>query len=142
MEWTYLNEPFTYDMIGDHYGFVYIIFNMITGKKYLGKKWFWSSRKKKVKGKKRAVRLKLESDWESYYGSSADLIKDIEKHGKENFHRKIIHLCKTKGDTSYFEAKYQFEHGVLESDDWYNAWIIVRVRKNHLSSGKIPLISS
>ena len=142
MEWTYLNDKFSYAMIGENYGFVYIITNTVTDKKYLGKKWFWSSRKKKVKGKKRSVRLKLESDWETYYGSSAELQADIEKYGKDKFRREIIHLCKTKGDTSYYEAKYQFECGVLESDQWYNAWIIVRVRKNHLTSYKNRQTSS
>jgi len=142
MEWTYLNDKFSYEMIGDHYGFVYIVTNTVTDRKYLGKKWFWSSRKKKVKGKKRAVRLKLESDWESYYGSSVELTADVEKYGKDKFRREIIHLCKTKGDASYYEAKYQFECGVLESDQWYNAWIIVRVRKNHLTSYKNRQISS
>ena len=136
MEWTYLNDKFSYTMIGENYGFVYIITNTVTDKKYLGKKWFWSSRKKKVKGKKRAVRLKLESDWESYYGSSAELKADIEKYGKDKFRREIMRLCKTKGDASYYEAKYQFECGVLENDQWYNAWIIVRVRKNHLTTYK------
>jgi hypothetical protein len=142
MEWTYLNDKFPYAMIGENFGFVYVITNTVTDRKYLGKKWFWSSRKKKVKGKKRAVRLKLESDWESYYGSSAELTADVEKYGKDKFRREIIHLCKTKGDASYYEAKYQFECGVLESDQWYNAWIIVRVRKNHLTSYKNRQTSS
>ena len=142
MEWTYLNDKFSYAMIGENFGFVYVITNTVTDRKYLGKKWFWSSRKKKVKGKKRAVRLKLESDWESYYGSSAELTVDVEKYGKDKFRREIIHLCKTKGDASYYEAKYQFECGVLESDQWYNAWIIVRVRKNHLTSYKNRQTSS
>jgi hypothetical protein len=133
MTWTYGIKIFTSDDIKSNYGFVYIITNTVNDKKYIGKKWFWSLRKKKIKGKKRAKRIKLESDWKDYYGSSADLIADIVKYGKDKFKREILILCKTKGDASYHEARLQFEYKVLESDQYYNQWIICKVRKNHIS---------
>jgi len=133
MTWTYGIKTFTSDDIDGNYGFVYIITNTVNDRKYIGKKWFWSLRKKKIKGKKRAKRVKLESDWKDYYGSSAELLADIEKYGKDNFKREILVLCKTKGDTSYHEARLQFEFRVLESDEYYNSWIICKVRKNHIS---------
>jgi hypothetical protein len=133
MTWTYGIKKFTSDDIESNYGFVYIITNTVNDKKYIGKKWFWSLRKKKIKGKKRAKRIKLESDWKDYYGSSADLIADIVKYGKDKFKREILILCKTKGDASYHEARLQFEYKVLESDQYYNQWIICKVRKNHIS---------
>ena len=133
MTWTYGIKKFTSDDIESNYGFVYIITNTVNDKKYIGKKWFWSLRKKKIKGKKRAKRIKLESDWKDYYGSSADLITDIVKYGKDKFKREILILCKTKGDASYHEARLQFEYKVLESDQYYNQWIICKVRKNHIS---------
>lgn len=133
MTWTYGIKNFTSDDIDTNYGFVYIITNTVNNRKYIGKKWFWSLRKKKIKGKKRAKRIKLESDWKDYYGSSAELTADVLTYGKDKFKREILILCKTKGDASYHEARLQFEFKVLESDQYYNAWIICKVRKNHIS---------
>ena len=130
LEWTYNKEIFTEDNIGDNYGFVYIITNLSNNKKYIGKKFFYSSKTKQVKGKKKKV--KVFSDWENYYGSNSELKNDVETLGKELFSREIIHLCKSKGAAGYLEAKEQFVRNVLENDDYYNTWIMVRVRKSHL----------
>lgn len=134
LEWQYKEETFTSEKIGDNYGFVYIITNLSNNKKYIGKKFFWSAKTKQVKGKKK--KFKVESDWESYYGSNETLKQDILTLGKESFLREIIHLCKSKGDCGYLEAKEQFISGVLESEDYYNSWIMVRVRKSHLKNIK------
>jgi len=130
LEWQYNNEIFTEDLIGDNYGFVYIITNLNNNKKYIGKKFFYSLRTKQVKGKKK--RVKLSSDWQSYYGSNTELQNDVKVLGEANFTREIIHLCKSKGVCGYLEAKEQFIRNVLETDDYYNTWIMVRVRKSHL----------
>ena len=130
LNWKYNNSDFTEDLIGDNYGFVYIITNTISGKKYIGKKFFYSSKTKVVKGKKK--RLKVASDWQTYFGSNEELKKDVIIHGKDSFDRQIIHLCKSKGECGYLEAKEQFVSGVLESNDYYNTWIMVRVRKSHI----------
>ena len=130
LNWIYKHIDFTEDMIGDNYGFVYCITNTTTGKKYIGKKFFYSSKTRQVKGKKK--RFKVSSDWQTYYGSNEELKKDVIIHGKENFERKILHLCLTKGTAGYLEAKEQFVRGVLESDDYYNTWIMVRVRDSHI----------
>jgi len=127
--WFYNNEYF--DTIGDYIGFVYIITNQINNRKYIGKKNFYFSKTKQVKGKKK--RFKVESDWLDYYGSSAELSADVEKYGKENFKREILRLCKSKGEFAYFEAKYQFDNKVLESDEYYNSWISCRIHKKHLT---------
>ena len=92
--------------------------------------WIWSEKKrKKIRGKK-------ESDWRDYYGSSPNLTKDIEKLGKDKFTREILHYCTSKALTSYIEAKEQFERKVLESDDYYNGHIQVRVHGSHIK-GKL-----
>lgn len=96
----------------DYYGFIYMITNKITGKRYIGRKYFTKAATRQVKGKKRKTRK--ESDWLDYYGSSPSLLKDIEELGKDNFHREILRLCKTRGETNYWEARYQFEYRVLE----------------------------
>lgn len=96
-----------------------------------GKKLFWFTRK--VKGK----RVKTESDWRDYHGSNEELLEDVEAYGKENFERVILRLCKTKSEMSYFEAKEQFETDcLLKPDEYYNGWIMVRVRRNQLGIGK------
>jgi hypothetical protein len=112
-------------------GYVYCITNLTNNKKYLGKKNFYFSRTKVVKGKKK--KTKVESDWRDYYGSNKELIADVDLLGANHFRREIIKLCKSKGEFGYYEAKYQFENNVLESDDWYNTWIMCRVHKKHLT---------
>lgn len=130
LEWIYNNNIFTENDIDNNIGFVYIIENMTTNRKYIGKKLFWSSKTRQVNKKKK--RFKVISDWQEYYGSNEALKKDVETLGKENFTRTIIHLCKSKGECSYLEAKEQFIHNVIESDDFYNTWIMVRVRNSHI----------
>ena len=130
INWTYQDKEFTEDQIGENYGFVYCITNKVSGKKYIGKKFFYSSKTKQVKGKKK--KIKVSSDWQTYYGSNEELKKDVIMHGQEMFERTITHLCKTKGECGYLEAKEQFLKCVLESDEYYNTWIMVRVRKSHI----------
>jgi len=127
--WFYNGEYI--DTPGEFIGFVYLITNQITGKKYIGKKNFYFSKTKQVKGKKK--RFKIESDWLDYYGSNKELLTDVEKLGKEHFKREILMLCHTKGDFAYYEAKLQFDNKVLEGDQYYNTWIMVRVHKKHLT---------
>jgi hypothetical protein len=130
LNWLHNGIDFTEEMIGDNYGFVYLITNLDTGKKYIGKKFFYSSKTKQVKGKKK--KIKVPSDWQTYYGSNTELQKDVTIQGRERFKREILHLCLSKGTCGYLEAKEQFVSGALEGDDYYNSWIMVRVRKSHI----------
>jgi hypothetical protein len=129
MTWFYNGSP--YSEIGEYIGFVYEITNLSNNKKYIGKKNFYFSKTKQVKGKKK--KFKVESDWLSYYGSNEELKFDVALHGEENFRRDILRLCKTKAEFGYFEAKLQFERNVLESDEYYNSWISCRIHKKHLT---------
>lgn len=113
-----------------YYGFIYIIENLTDGKAYIGRKYFTKAGTKQVKGKKRKTRK--ESDWKDYYGSSPRLLEDIEKLGKDNFKRTVVRLCKTRGETNYWEAKMQFLLGVLESDSFYNDNILVKFTRRNI----------
>jgi hypothetical protein len=130
LNWKYNGKDFTEDLVGNNYGFVYQITNLTNGRKYIGKKFFYSAKTKQVKGKK--MRYKASSNWQTYYGSSDNLTKDVLQLGHENFNREILHLCLTKGECGYLEAKEQFRNNVLETDNYYNSWIMVRVRKDHI----------
>ena len=125
--WTYHGEPFVEP--GEYYGFVYCITNLLSGKRYIGKKFFWSVKRKQVNRVRK--RYKVESDWKEYWSSSEDLKEDVRTIGPEHFKREILHLCKNKGTTNYLEAKEQFVREVLESNDWYNSWIQVKVHRSH-----------
>ena len=127
VNWTYQGE--LVETLPDGVvGFVYLITNTTTGRMYVGKKLAKFKRSRPpLKGRKNKRRHTVESDWQDYYGSSDLLIEDVNKLGKEKFKREIIHLCKSKGECNYLEAKEQFARGVLESDDYYNGHIRVRV---------------
>jgi hypothetical protein len=127
MQWTYEGNPI--DTIPDEYeGFVYLITNLTTGQKYIGKKLAkFKTTKPPLKGKKNKRRGYKESDWRDYWGSSDRLNADVEALGPENFTREILYLCKGRGEMSYIEAREQFDRRVLETDDYYNGIINVRV---------------
>ena len=130
MSWTYNKEDFNSPSEG-HYGFVYLITNTQTGKKYIGKKLFWHKKTRQVKGKKK--RYLAESDWRTYYGSSKALLQDVETFGEQSFTREILHLCKNKGECTYLEAKEQFDRSVLYNPEtYYNDWIICRIHRKHV----------
>lgn len=130
MTWFYKDRPVTEEDLEDQVAFVYLIENLQSGKKYIGKKLLKFTRTKKVKGKRKKV--KVDSDWQTYYGSNNELNADVEKNGKENFRRVILHVCRSKGTANYLEMKEQILHNVLESDNWYNSQIRCRVHKSHL----------
>jgi hypothetical protein len=142
MQWTYNNQPYEeIDPDSDAIGFVYMIENMLTGRKYIGKKNLYAAKTSyktvtvKSTGikKKKKIRTSIQSDWKSYYGSSDELKKDVQEIGPESFQRTILRFCSTKGELSYYEAKYQFEMDVLlKPDMFYNRWISAKIHSVHL----------
>jgi len=137
--WIYNDRPLTEDDISDNIGFIYLITNLKTGKKYIGKKQFYASKikittltlKNGTKKKKRS-KIKVYNDWMEYWGSNKELLTDIESLGIECFKREILHLCKSKGSLSYMEAKEQFMVDAIISDDYYNDWMTIKVSRKHL----------
>ena len=142
MSWTHQGQLVT-EIPEEYIGFVYLITNTISGKMYIGKKLskFAKTTYKVVKlkngtKKRKKIKGKVESDWQEYYGSNDTLKADVIKLGPENFQREILYFCKSKAECSYIEAREQFSRRVLESDDYYNGQISVRVHGSHIK-GKI-----
>ena len=138
MNWLYQGHPIVC-LPEDCVGFVYLITNLHTNQKYIGKKLakFAKTTYKTVTlkngtKKKKKIRSQVDSDWETYYGSCDALNKDIEAIGRGWFRREILHYCGSKSACSYLEAKEQFSRGVLESKVYYNNQISVRVHGNHI----------
>lgn len=135
MTWIF-EEKIIETLPEDVVGFVYMITNRSTGRKYIGKKLskfkkirLKTSRLKNGTKKKSKIRYEIDSDWQTYYGSNTVLSEEVKTTGSENFHRQILRYCYSKNELNYWEAKYQFDYGVLLSGDWYNEWISVKVRK-------------
>ena len=102
MVWTYDNQPIE-TLPDDCVGFVYLITNTVNGKKYVGKKLAKFS-----KTTYKTVKL---------------------KNGNK---KRILYLCRSKAECSYIEARTQFERKVLESNDYYNGQISVRIHGSHI----------
>ncbi len=136
--WLYQGTTFTSDDIDNFFGFVYCITNNQNGRQYIGRKYFWKFRT--PRGKKRKV--KSESDWKNYYGSSEELKEEIQQLGKWNFSRTILSLHHTAGKTNFEETRQLFVKGVLTEslDDgtpkYYNSNILSRYfRKDYYETG-------
>ena len=136
--WLYNNEQIT-ELPEDCVGFVYLITNLTSNRKYIGKKLAKFSKTsyktvtlKNGTKKKKKIKSKIDSDWLEYYGSSVELNKDVELLGEDNFRREILFFCKSKAECSYIEAREQFTRRVLETTDYYNRQISVRVHGSHI----------
>ena len=138
MVWLYENTQIE-QLPEDCVGFVYLITNQLSGRKYIGKKLAKFSkttyRVVKLKNgnkKRKKIKSKIDSDWQLYYGSNIELNQDIARLGADNFTREILFYCRSKAECSYVEAREQFNHRVLESDDYYNGQIVCRIHGSHI----------
>jgi len=132
--WLYNNIQFELAEKSNLYGFVYLIENLVTGKKYIGRKYFTRSATKQVNGKKKKIRK--DSGWLDYWSSSEEVKADVLKYGKENFRRTILHLCETRASCSYLETYEIFKRDALLDDNYYNSWVSCKIHKAHVK-GKI-----
>lgn len=131
--WQYNGSDFKLEDHPDIHGFVYLITNLETGKKYIGKKFCWRVIKRPpLKGKKRKRHEKVESDWKDYFGSSEKLQEDVGSLGTGKFSREILHICYSKSECTYWEAYEQYARHAIISEDYYNDWIAGKVRRAHL----------
>ena len=138
MSWLFENQQIK-TLPEDCVGFVYLITNNLSGRKYVGKKLakFSKTTYKVIKQKngikkRKKIRSKVDSDWQLYYGSNIELNEDIKKLGSKNFTREILYYCRSKAECSYVEAREQFTRKVLENNDYYNGQIVCRIHGSHI----------
>jgi len=99
--WTGEVDPDTY------YGFVYLITNTVSGRKYIGRKFYHTYKKRK------RVR---ESNWRVYAGSCKPLKEDMKRLGKDKFTFEIICNYKTRGGVVSGEVHFQTDNDVLSPE--------------------------
>ena len=139
--WTYEGKV-VQELPEDCEAFVYLITNLIDHKKYVGKKLAkFKTTKKPLKGKKNKRRGTKESDWKTYWGSNAHLVDDVLRLGEHRFTREILYYCSSRGTASYLEAQEQFERKVLETDDYYNGIINVRIGGSNILRESLKKLS-
>lgn len=129
MTWIYKGEEYPNED-ESIFGFVYLITNKLNGKKYVGKKFLTFAGYKTVKGKRKKIRK--ESDWKDYYGSSPALQKDVEEHGKDNFTREILYLCRSRGECTYIETREIFARNALLKENYYNEFVGCKIQASHI----------
>jgi len=132
MPWMYQDQPID-SLPEGTVGFVYLITHLVTGRKYVGKKLaqFKKSRPP-LKGRSNRRRSLVESDWRDYWGSNDVLLMHVQQQGQDQFTRQILYICRSRGVMAYLEALEQFERRVLESDEYYNGIINVRIGSSNL----------
>lgn len=134
MSWYYEDKEFTESDISDYIGFIYIITELDTGKKYIGQKIFFNKvAKAPLKGKKNRRITKKSSDWQTYFGSNEELKQNVLIKGVANYKRNIIRLCKAKSEMNYYELKTIIDTDALLKDSYYNSWVSFRINKNQLT---------
>ena len=133
MTWYYGGVPFEED--GTHFGYVYLIENLITGRKYIGRKYFSKAGYKQVNGKRKKIRKT--SDWEAYWGSNETLKAEVAELGEHNVRRTILYLCKSKSECAYWETFEIFTRHALLNTVYYNDWCSCKVRRAHLKNLQI-----
>ncbi len=136
-KWYYKGKPITPEDIPEWaIGFVYCITSLVLehdSKFYIGKKQLNSSRRTRISKKEKTSTktrktfkvVVKQSNYLEYYGSSQELLKDIELHGKDKFHREILFFCKSKKRLSYMEVAEQIKREVLSANS-YNGNILSR----------------
>lgn len=137
MSWYYQREIAVPP--ADAQAFVYLITNVNTGRKYIGKKnltakkttYKQHTQKNGKKVRKRVVKY-VDSDWQDYWGSCKPLLDDIFNQGKYMFKREILLWCHSRQLAAYHEARLQFEHNVLLDSNYYNGIIQCRINQSHL----------
>ena len=114
-------------------GFVYIIKNHHPECEkcyYLGQKKILKRVKRKtLQGKTRNRITYKDNDVQKYWGSSKELLSDIQKYGLDYFSREVIELCDSKFHMTYAELDWQMKCNALMDSKSYNGIINCRLSR-------------
>jgi hypothetical protein len=135
MSWVYHGRKLTEAEIVQYPAFVYCITNTLNDRKYIGKKLTTKAGYKTTNGKRKKIRLP--SDFMVYYGSNTELLDDVKLFGEDKFIREILYFCTKPAEATYLELREQIDRRVLEKEEYYNTWIMVRIRKSHIKTLRI-----
>jgi hypothetical protein len=135
--WLYDGNIFYPEDYPGAVGFIYIITNITNGRKYIGRKKLTKSKITQRSGKQ--MKIRIESDWLNYYGSSKDLTKDVKSIGKDNFDREILHICYSDAEMTYLESKEIFIRDCLLDDNYYNKWVYCRCTSGSLEKSSLNI---
>lgn len=134
MTWMYQGRPLDEekDIPKDAAGFVYIIRDRDTGRKYIGRKLLTKAGRRQVNG--RVKKIRKESDWRDYWSSSPELLELIEQHGTDSgrFQREILLFASGKAPLNYLEERLLYSLGVLESDVFINSNVRSKMYERHI----------
>jgi hypothetical protein len=120
------------DMPQDSFGFIYITTHKPSGMSYIGKKSLYHNVKRKLtkkelaeqtgRGRKATTQvIQKESDWKTYYGSAKPILEILKQGRQDEFTREILQIVNNKKLLTYYECKYLFTQGVLETpENYYN----------------------
>jgi hypothetical protein len=119
-DWTYQGDTLvSIDAVPKNaIGFIYLITQVSTGKKYIGRKLLTKAATKTINGKKK--KLRVESDWKDYWSSSPKIKQWIDENGYDDFRREVLLFVSSKGMLAYGEELALYMMGALESDAWLN----------------------
>lgn len=116
--------------VGDAIGFVYLMNNLETNQFYIGKKHFYSKRRRQFskkelsqmtdKRKKAYEVITKESNWQMYKSSNKEVQKWM------NYERHMLEFCYTEKELTYCEMKWQFHYDVLRNEYSLNDNILGR----------------
>lgn len=118
------------DMPQDAFGFIYITTHKPSGISYIGKKSLYHNVKRKLTKKELAEQtgrgrkpttqvVQKESDWKTYYGSAKPILEILKQGKQDEFTREILQIVNNKKLLTYYECKYLFTQGVLETPEKY-----------------------
>jgi hypothetical protein len=120
------------DFPQDAFGFIYITTHKLSGISYIGKKSLYHNVKRKLTKKELAEQtgrgrkpttqvVQKESDWKTYYGSAKPILEILKQGRQDEFTREILQIVNNKKLLTYYECKYLFTQGVLETpENYYN----------------------
>ena len=118
------------DFPQDAFGFIYITTHKPSGVSYIGKKSLYHNVKRKLTKKELAEQtgrgrkpttqvVQKESDWKTYYGSAKPILEILKQGKHDEFTREILQIVNNKKLLTYYECKYLFTQGVLETPEKY-----------------------